>query len=160
LSYLEQPLDPDDLVGHAELARRLDTPVALDESAASVGTVAAALALGAADAVNLKPARLGGLTASLAVHRRCVGAGVPAFVGGMLELGVGRAAALAVAALPGCSWPTDLGPSSRYVDDDVTAPVELGPDATLAVPSGPGIGVEPRPDRLEEVTVERVVIRR
>lgn len=158
LAYLEQPLDPDDLVGHAALTRRLTTPVALDESVPSPGAVAAALALGAADVVNLKPARLGGLAAAVEAHRLLVEAGVPAFVGGLLELGVGRATALAVAGLPGCTLPTDLGPSSRYVDDDLTPPFELGPDATLGVPTGAGIGVVPRPARLDEVAVERVVI--
>ncbi|HSL57043.1 MAG TPA: o-succinylbenzoate synthase [Acidimicrobiales bacterium] len=156
LTYLEQPLAPDDLVGHATLVARLRTPVALDESASSAGAVAAALALGAADVVNIKPARLGGLLAARRVHDLVVDRGSAAFVGGMLELGVGRAAALAVAALPGCGLPTDLGPSARYVVDDVTEPLVLGPGATLAVPDGPGIGVVPRADRLATVTIESV----
>jgi len=160
LLYLEQPLPPDDLLGHARLAGRIAVPVALDESATSPGAVAAALALGPIGAVNIKPARLGGVDPSVEVHDLVVAAGVAAFVGGMLELGIGRAAALAVAALPGCTLPTDLGPSDRYVADDVTAPFVLGPGAVLSVPDGPGIGVDPRPDRLAEITVDHVVLTR
>src|SRR5690606_21117501 len=103
LAYLEQPLAPDDLVGHAELAAALVTPVALDESLATPGLVRAAIVLGALDVANVKPARLGGLAAAVAALDACVSAGVDAFVGGMLELGVGRATAAAVAALDGCT---------------------------------------------------------
>ncbi|CAN5750004.1 o-succinylbenzoate synthase [soil metagenome] len=158
LAYLEQPLAADDLVGSADLARRLDTPVALDESISSPGACATALALGAAGAVNLKPSRVGGPRQARAVHDLVVEAGAELWVGGMLESGVGRAAALAVAGLPGCTRPTDRGPSGRYWTDDVTEPVELRPDGTLAVPTGPGLGVTPRPDRLAELTVDHAVI--
>jgi O-succinylbenzoate synthase len=78
----------------------------------------------------------------------------------MLETGVGRAAALAVAATPACSWPTDLGPSARYVVDDVTEALELAGPGRLAVPAGPGLGRTPRADRLAAVTVDRATIRR
>ncbi|MPY95840.1 MAG: o-succinylbenzoate synthase, partial [Acidimicrobiia bacterium] len=97
LAYLEQPLAPDDLVGHARLAAALATPVALDEALGTPGLVLAALALGAADVVSVKPARLGGLGAAAEVLEACAARGVDAFCGGMLELGVGRAAAAAVA---------------------------------------------------------------
>jgi o-succinylbenzoate synthase len=158
LLYLEQPLPADDLVGTAELVSGLVTPVALDEGAPTLGAVEAALALGAVGAVNLKPARIGGLVACVDVHGLLVERGVPMWCGGMLELGIGRAAALAVAALPGCVLPTDLGPSERYVDQDVVEPFVLAPDGTLAVPTGPGIGRIPRPDRLDEVTIARRTI--
>ena len=159
LAYLEQPLAPDDLVGTGRAAAELSTPIALDESATGLGAVAAALALGPVGAVNLKPARLGGIVACLDLHEMLVGRGVAMWCGGMLELGIGRAAALAVAALPGCGLPTDLGPSSAYVAADITTvPVELDDQGALAVPDGPGIGREPDPDRLEDVTVARRTI--
>ncbi len=160
LAYLEQPLPAEDLVGSAALARRLDTPVALDESVTSVGGWEAALALGAADALNLKPARVGGPAEARRVHDLAVDAGAEVWVGGLLETGVGRALALAVAGLPGCTRPTHLGPSARYFADDVTEPLTLGPGATLTVPTGPGMGVAPRPDRLAAVTVEHCVLER
>ncbi len=158
LLYLEQPLPADDLVGAATLASAMGTPLALDEGAGSWHVIETALALGAADAVNLKPARLGGLVATLDAHALVLERGVPAWVGGMLELGVGRAAALAVAALPGCVLPTDLGPSSRYVEHDVVEPFELTGEGMLAVPTGPGIGRVPDEERLDEVAVARRVV--
>ena len=75
----------------------------------------------------------------------------------MLETGVGRAGALAVAALPGCTLPTDLGPSARYFATDLTASFVLGPGGTLSVPLGDGIGVVPDPARLDEATEECAV---
>ena len=92
------------------------------------------------------------------IHALVLERGVPAWVGGMLELGVGRAAALAVAALPGCVLPTDLGPSSRYVEHDVVEPFELTGEGMLAVPTGPGIGRVPDEERLDEVAVARRVV--
>src|SRR5690606_9754656 len=154
LAYLEQPLAPDDLVGHAELAAALVTPVALDESLATPGLVRAAIALGALDVANVKPARLGGLAAAVAALDACVSAGVDAFVGGMLELGVGRATAAAVAALDGCTLPTDLGPSAQYVAADVAGPVEVDAAGRLVVPAGPGTGVEVDRERLAAVAEE------
>jgi O-succinylbenzoate synthase len=158
LMYLEQPLAADDMVGAAWLARSMETPLALDEGATTLHTVEAALALGGVGAVNLKPARLGGLVASVDLHAMLVERGVAMWVGGMLELGVGRAASLAVAALPGCTLPTDLGPSSRYVEHDVVEPFELTDGGLLPVPTGPGIGRVPDPDRLEEMAVARRVV--
>ncbi|MFP4511898.1 MAG: o-succinylbenzoate synthase [Acidimicrobiales bacterium] len=155
LAYLEQPLAPDELVASARLADRMRTPIALDESATSVGMVETALALGPFGGVNLKPSRLGGLVACADVHAMLVERDVAMWCGGMLELGIGRAAALAVAALPGCRLPTDLGPSAAYVLDDVTDPIVAEPDGMLSVPDGPGIGRVPDPGRLDEVTVAR-----
>ena len=93
--------------------------MALDESLVSPDAVRSALAAGAVDVVSVKPARLGGVAAAAAVVRLAAEAGRPAFVGGMLELGIGRAGAAAVAAMAGCTLPTDLGPSAAYVEADV-----------------------------------------
>src|SRR5207237_689839 len=100
LLLLEQPLDPEDLTEHRELSKHLRTPVALDESLPTLGAVRAALALGACGVVNVKPARLGGPTAAKAALEATKRAGRGAFLGGMLESGVGRSANLALAALP------------------------------------------------------------
>jgi o-succinylbenzoate synthase len=158
LAYLEQPLDPDDLVGAARLADAMQTPVALDESASSLGAIAAALAIGPVGAVSLKPARLGGLVASVDAHALLVEQGVPMWCGGMFELGVGRAAALAVAGLPGCSLPTDVGPTSEYLAADVVVPFSLRADGTVEVPRGPGTGCLLDADLLDDVTIARRTI--
>jgi len=155
LLAIEQPLAPSDLRGHAELARELRTPVCLDESVTSLVTLDAALAMRAADAVTIKPARLGGVAAARAAHDRCVAAGIAAKVGGLLETGIGRAAALAVAALPGFAWPADLSASDRYWREDITDPFELDADGCLVVPTAPGLGVNVRTDVLAAATVWR-----
>ncbi len=147
LLLIEQPFGDDDLTGHASLARRLRTPVCLDESIASVDDAATALALGAASVINVKVGRVGGVAQAVAVHDLCAGAGVPVWCGGLLETGVGRAVNLALSALPNFSLPGDLSASARFWDHDVvTAPARLESDGTIAVPRGVGIGVEVSPD--------------
>ncbi len=152
LSYCEQPLPADDLVGTAILARRLATPIALDESITSFGRATTALSLGAMGALNLKPARVGGPLTAMAVAQVVAAEGVAVFCGGMVESGLGRAAALAVAAQEPFGLPADLGPSSRYHRVDLTPPFELAHGA-LRVPEGPGLGVDPDPGVLEAHTV-------
>jgi o-succinylbenzoate synthase len=154
LVAIEQPFAPDDLVGHARLARRADVPVCLDESIGSAADLEAALMLEACGAVSLKAGRVGGVVEARRIHQRCRDAGVSLRCGGMLETGLGRALNLAVAALPGCNLPPDLGPSSRYFTTDITPPFESS-GGTMIVPDGPGLGVEPRRDVLEDVTVSR-----
>ncbi|MET0727067.1 MAG: o-succinylbenzoate synthase [Acidimicrobiales bacterium] len=156
LACLEQPLPPDDLVSHARLAERLETPVSLDESITSLGSLEAAVALGACDVLCLKPGRVGGWIAARAIHGRCVELGLPVWVGGMLETGVGRAANLAVAALPGMALPPDLDPRGRFAPD-LADPRLPGPDGLVAVPDGPGTGAVPDAGLLEDAVVVRSV---
>lgn len=160
LAYVEQPAPADDLLASAALARRCDAPIALDESITSLAVLEVALTLGAGTVVNVKPARLGGVAIAAEVARAAGEAGCGVFVGGMVETGVGRAAALAVAALPWCTLPTDLGPSRRYLDPELTEPIELDGEGCLVVPKGPGTGVVPDPDRLDAVAVDRLVLGR
>jgi o-succinylbenzoate synthase len=141
LACLEQPLAPSDLLGHARLAARLDTAICLDEPLTSLDAIEAAIALGACEVVCLKPARVGGWIAARAVHDRCAELGIPLWVGGMLETGVGRAANLAVAALPAVALPPDLDPRGRY-DPDLADP-RLPVDGAVPVPQGPGTGAVP-----------------
>jgi O-succinylbenzoate synthase len=138
LVEIEQPLPADDLVGSAAVAGRLATPVCLDESVTSLRTLEAALALGALDHLNLKPARVGGLAPALALLDRAEAAGIPVWVGGMLATGVAKAVDVALAALPGVTLPGDLPASRRWFARDLTQPWELLPDGTLPVrPRGP-----------------------
>lgn len=154
LTCLEQPLAPDDLVGHARLALRLQTPICLDESITSLATLEAAVALGACGILCLKPARTGGWVAARAIHDRCVELGLPVWVGGMLETGVGRAANLAVAALPGMALPPDLDPRGRF-SPDLADPRLPGADGLVAVPDEPGTGAVPDMDLLAGADIVR-----
>jgi O-succinylbenzoate synthase len=158
LLLIEQPLAEDDLAGHAELARRIRTPVCLDESITSAATAIAAIELGACAVVNLKPGRVGGMLEAKRIHDECLVRGVPVWCGGMLETGLGRAANLALAALPGFTLPGDLSASARWFARDLTEPFVLD-DGHLPVPTGPGIGVEPLPDVLDAATTSVDVVR-
>ncbi|MFI7543929.1 o-succinylbenzoate synthase [Actinoplanes sp. NPDC049599] len=151
LLLIEQPLDEEDLLGHAELARLITTPVCLDESITSARSAAAAITLGAAAIVNVKPGRVGGYLEARRIHDVCAAHGVPVWCGGMLETGLGRAANVALAALPGFTLPGDTSASERYYRTDLTEPFVLE-DGHLAVPTGPGLGVEPLPEVLRAVT--------
>jgi O-succinylbenzoate synthase len=151
LVLIEQPLEEEDVLGHADLARQITTPVCLDESITSARDAAAAIRLGACSIVNVKPGRVGGYLEARRIHDVCVAAGVPVWCGGMLETGLGRAANVALAALPGFTLPGDTSGSGRYYAEDITEPFVLD-DGHLAVPTGPGLGVAPLPERLDEVT--------
>jgi O-succinylbenzoate synthase len=141
LLMLEQPFPGDALVELADLQSRLTTPVCLDESAVTPGLTAAALRMGAGRIVNVKPPRLGGITASLAVHEDCQALGVPLWCGGLLESGIGRSVNLAVASLAGFTLPADMSPARLFYAEDLVEPTfEVGGDGTVAVPDQPGVG--------------------
>lgn len=158
LVMIEQPLHHEDLADHARLARRLQTPICLDESIRSARDAAAAIDLGACRVINIKPGRVGGLIESVKIHDTARERDVPVWIGGMLETGVGRAVNVALAAMPGVTLPGDTSGSDRYFSQDLTAPFVVEPDGTMAVPSGPGIGVEVEPERLAARTVRVVRI--
>ena len=150
LACIEQPLGDDDLGGHARLARHLVTPVCLDEALTSLSIVSTALDLGACSVVNVKAGRLGGFFEAVQVHDLCAERRVPVWCGGMVETGVGRAANLALAALPNFSLPGDLSASARFFERDVTAPLEVAPDGTISLPATPGNGGIVDGDALQE----------
>lgn len=150
LLMIEQPLADDDIYEHSKLRPHLKTPVCLDESIKNVSDLRLAIEVGAISILNLKPARVGGFTESLKMYRVCVENNLPLWIGGMLEIGVGRAANVAFASLPGVTLPCDISATDRYFNPDITEPpFALGAESTLAVPDGYGIGVEVQSDRLE-----------
>jgi O-succinylbenzoate synthase len=151
LLLMEQPLAEEDVLGHARLAKLVRTPICLDESITSARTAAAAISLGACEVINIKPGRVGGYLEARRIHDVAAAHGIAAWCGGMLETGLGRAANVALAALPGCTLPGDTSASDRYYQADITEPFVLR-DGHLDVPTGPGLGVTPLPGRLAEVT--------
>jgi o-succinylbenzoate synthase len=151
LLLIEQPLPEHDLRGHAELATMIRTPICLDESIESATDAEEAIALGACSIVNIKAGRVGGYLEARRIHDVCAARGVPVWCGGMLETGIGRAANVALAALPNFTLPGDTSASARYFHEDITDPFVLV-DGQLAVPTGPGIGVAPNPRVLDAVT--------
>lgn len=154
LLLIEQPLPEEDLAGHVELSRKLSTPICLDESIISCEVARGALDLGACSIINIKPGRVGGYLEARKIHDLCLSRGIPVWCGGMLETGVGRAANLALAALPGFTLPGDTSASDRYFAKDVTKPFVLN-SGYIEVPTGDGIGVTPIPEVLDAMTVGR-----
>jgi len=142
----------EDLWEHSLLQREIRTDICLDESIRSASDARAAIELEACRIVNVKQGRVGGLLEAKRVHDVASQLGVPVWCGGMLETGVGRSTNLALAALPNFRLPGDTSATSRYFAEDLTEPLVLAPDGTLPVPDGPGIGVEPDPQRLEAAT--------
>jgi O-succinylbenzoate synthase len=152
LLMIEQPLGHDDIYQHSQLQPQLGTPICLDESIRNVDDARLAIKVGAGRIINLKPGRVGGITESLKLHAYCREAGVPLWVGGMLETGVGRAMNLALASLPGVTLPSDLSATNRYYDPDLTDEVFTlnRQDSTITVPVGPGLGVTINRERLNQ----------
>jgi O-succinylbenzoate synthase len=161
LMMIEQPLAHDDLVRHGELQRHLRTPLCLDESITSLERAQDMVTLGAGRIINIKPGRVGGFAASLAIHDYCEAQSIPVWCGGMLESGIGRAYNVALASLPNFTLPGDLSPSRRYWTQDIVSPEwTMSADGTMAVPrSRPGIGVDLDVARIEALTVRRAVLR-
>ena len=156
LLLIEQPLEEDDIVDHAKLQAQLRTPICLDESIVHERSARAALELNACRVINIKQARVGGLAAAKAIHDTCQAQGVPVWCGGMLETGIGRAANIALCALPNFSLPADLSASDRYFHEDVIdPPVRLNPDGTVTVPTEIGLGVHVVPSRITRHTVRK-----
>ena len=157
LLLIEQPLAEEDLRQHAVLARQIATPICLDESVVSAQSAADAIALGAASVINIKPGRVGGYLEAVRIHDLAVANGVAVWCGGMLETGLGRSANAALAGLPGFTLPGDISASDRFYQRDITEPVVME-DGGVAVPQGPGFGVEPIPELLTEYTVDSVEV--
>lgn len=151
LLMLEQPLGYNDIYEHGKLQPQMRTAICLDESIHSANDARLAIEIGACKIINLKPARVGGYTESLELYRFCVENNVPLWIGGLLETGIGRAANLAFASLPGVTLPSDISATDRYYNPDLTEPAfTLGPGSSIATPSGAGIGVEVQRDRLQQ----------
>ena len=142
LQFIEQPFAANDLPSHVLLAQRSATAICLDESVCSVGELMTAIEMKACSVVNIKPSRVGGIGAAVQMHHILKSHEIDAWVGGMLESGIGRASCLALASLPGFTMTPDLSASSRYFATDLTEPFEMV-NGEIAVPTGIGIGVTP-----------------
>lgn len=142
LLLIEQPLAEDDIWDHRRLQQEFRTSICLDESIISPRHARYALEMKACRIINIKPARVGGLGQAVEVHNLCQSNGIPVWCGGMLETGIGRAANLALASLPGFSLPGDISATDRYYACDVTQErFSLNHDSTIDVPLGRGLGV-------------------
>jgi O-succinylbenzoate synthase len=151
LLLIEQPMPEEQVLAHAELAKVVRTPICLDESITSAQAATDAIQLGACQIINIKPGRVGGYLEARRIHDVCAGHGVPVWMGGMLETGLGRAGNVAMAAMANFTLPGDTSASDRYYHRDITEPFVLT-DGRLRVPSGPGLGVNVDLDYLDSIT--------
>jgi O-succinylbenzoate synthase len=159
LLLIEQPLAEDDLWDHRTLQSNFRTPICLDESIVSLRHARQALEMNACRIVNIKVGRVGGLTNAVKIHDLCRSKGIPVWCGGMLETGVGRAASLALASLPGFTLPGDISASNRYYRQDITNErFTLNSDSSITVPLEPGLGVTIDRRALDQYTVKKVIL--
>lgn len=154
LVMIEQPLDHDDLWFHRELCRRMQTPICLDESIQTPHLTRCALEMKAADIVNIKVGRVGGLVNTKRVHDLCREAETPVWIGSRLGSGIAEAGRLAAASLPGATYPSDVGAGLAYLTDDLVDDwFELRNGCEAKVPDGPGLGIQVNRDKLEKYSV-------
>ncbi len=153
LAMIEQPLFHTDLLEHAELQKQLETPVCLDESIKSIRDMEWAIRLNSCRYVNIKSGRVGGLHNAVAIHNLAKDASIPAWVGGMLESGIGGGISIELATLSNFVYPNDLFPTSVFYEQDLTEPaVVLNEDCTFSASQVPGIPYEPVQERIDRVT--------
>lgn len=163
LTMIEQPLQHDDLIDHATLGRAIETPICLDESINSLDRARQAIELKSCRWINIKPARVGGLTTAIAIHDLCRDAGVPCWVGGMLESAVGVSICIALSTLENFIYPNDIFPSRRFYEQDLADPpilLNADPDGApqVTASSVPGIEPAPNPERLKQCCVQHAVV--
>jgi len=154
LMMIEQPLGADDIVDHAQLQKKIATPVCLDESILSYEDTRKAIKLGSCKIINIKVGRVGGLTESKRIHDLCKEHGIAVWCGGMLEAGIGRAHNVALASLDNFILPGDTAGSSRYWEQDIIDPEVVVENGFITIPDGPGIGYEPNLEWIEQLTVK------
>ena len=160
LLLIEQPLFEDDIWDHRKLQAQFKTPICLDESIISPRHARYALEMDACRNINIKPARVGGLSQGIMIHDYCRERNIPVWCGGMLETGVGRASNLAIASLPGFVLPGDISASDRYYHRDITNErFVLNDDSTITVPDKPGLGVTIDRDALKQFTLSEITLK-
>ncbi|HUE05657.1 MAG TPA: o-succinylbenzoate synthase [Bryobacteraceae bacterium] len=154
LMMIEQPLAHDDIIDHAVLQSKLDTPICLDECIRSAHHAEQAIRLRACGIINIKLGRVGGFREAKRVHDVAQAAGIPVWCGGMLEAGVGRAHNIALSTLPNFVLPGDVSASRRYwARDIIMPPVETTPQGTIRVSSEPGFGYALDRDYIQSITI-------
>jgi o-succinylbenzoate synthase len=156
LLMMEQPLQWDEVYGHAKLQAQIRTSICLDECIHNSRDAGTAIELGACRIINIKLGRVGGFTEARRVHDVCRGHSIPVWCGGMLESGIGRTHNIAMSTLPGFTLPGDVSASQRYWDEDIIEPeVEVSPGGTIRLSQAPGRGYEIKRDLIDRLTIRK-----
>lgn len=141
-AYVEQPLELDDLVGHAALRVSQPIPIALDESAYTLQDTGNIVGARAADYVLLDPHQAGGLWQVVKAAAICEAAGIPVGLHSGGELAISQAAYLHLAAaIPNLTLAIDT--ERAYLAADIASDTPPLSDGGFAVPEAPGLGVTP-----------------
>jgi O-succinylbenzoate synthase len=160
LMMIEQPLAHDDMIDHARLQKKIETPICLDESIHSLPEARKAFNISACRIINVKLGRVGGHKQARRISGYCLEKGIPVWCGGMLETGIGRAHNIAMSTLEGFTLPGDVSASKRYWHEDIIEPaVEVSPQGTITAPENPGIGYEVKRDRIDKVTTRALILK-
>ena len=150
LLLVEQPVSRDDIDGMQAVTDALETPVLADESSFSPQDAYTVASRNAADILNIKIMKAGGLVPSQQIASTAVAAHLPVAVGSMVELGVGTAAGAHLAAsLPNAVYPSDVKGPSLFTDTVLETPIDVS-DGRTVVPTGPGLGVSLDKEKVEE----------
>lgn len=154
LLMIEQPLYETDVYYHSLLRNEMRTPICLDESIHTVHDAHCAVALKAADIINIKVCRVGGLVNARRIHDICQQAGIGNWIGSRIGTGVATAPRVCAAALPNCIYPSDCGlAGSLYMPDDIVEPTEVFDGRFRNVSSTPGLGIDVDRKKLRKYTV-------
>ena len=165
LAMVEQPLPPDDLVGHAMVQETIRTPVGLDEGVTTPAQADMALDLKSCRLVCLEPGRVGGISSAVAIHDACQANGVQCWGGAAPQSAVGARIALCVAAKANCTYPADRFAGEEILAEDLAVPLVPARDPAdgvmrVALWPEPGIGIEPDPRLLEKYAIQRATVGR
>lgn len=160
LMMIEQPLAHDDLIDHATLQRQIQTPICLDESITSYEDARKAIQLGSCGVINIKIARVGGISEAKRIHDLCSEHGIPVWCGGMLEAGIGRAQNVALTSLSNFTMPGDTAASERYWHEDIILPEVTVEDGYITVPSATGLGYKVNEQAIEKYCIKKKVFKR
>ena len=159
LLMIEQPLWHDDIYYHARLQKELRTAICLDESIVNARTAAIAIETGACRIINIKVGRVGGFSQARKIHDICQAHNIPAWCGGMLESGIGRAHNIALSTLENFRLPGDVSASKRYWNEDIVDPeVKVSAQGMIAISDDPGTGYRVKEDLIERLTVRKEIL--
>ena len=155
LAYVEQPLELDDLAGHAELRTCQTVPIALDESAYSLSDVGNIVRASAADVVLLDPHEAGGVWQVIKQAAICESVGIPVTLHSGGELALSQAAYVHLAAsIPNMSLAIDT--EQTYLAGDIAPDGPRLKKGRFTVPDRPGLGVEPDMALIERYVVDGI----
>ncbi|NUQ66359.1 MAG: o-succinylbenzoate synthase, partial [Pirellulales bacterium] len=163
MAMVEQPLPPDDLVGHAMVQEAIRTPICLDEAITTEEQADIALELHSCRYVNIRAGRVGGITPAVGIHDACQDARVPCRAGATPQSAIGARAGLALATKANFNYPVDYFPSQDVFQQDLAeslATVKDASDGKLRVSlwSEAGLGVEPNAELLESLAINHARI--